>query len=463
MASPKRPTRAQMEKMLEKMQADMEVFKRKSEVLDTMVRPVLYLMRSGQDAATYVVGNAKSLKTMPAALVGADGEGDAEGLYYKMLEVGAKGASLAAELERCLSQFKASGGAGTGESYAVSFEEGKMWLDFVVGRAMLEGMTDSERRQEYLRRIVKILASADSGTEALAEETEEEKVGGAGGSGEAITPSGTVKKTKNAKVAEEREKIARFVAQRVVLDEDAPLIKKHDVLCMYRICEKGTTFYSSSVLVDYLADELNVKTDHIGPTKDGIIAFKGIALKKDDWKYDVAGDEPVKLFMREACNFSPTAKAFSRTIQDAYVKWREEKGLVALSQTDLRREVREQLKACPIVFGASLAIGDDSGAGWYGVALHGAEEEEASAKTPSPTRTPALKVAKVVERRMPGEGGKVLESWPSLAQAAKSLGMPAYKVQTLMRKAQPDADGAIIAFAQTAAGTSGGSSEKGDE
>ena len=470
MASPTRATREELEKMVLQMQADMQVFKRKSEVLDTMMSPVLYLMRAGRDAATYVVGNAESLKAMPAP---PSGKADAEGVYYKILEVGENAASLAAELERCLAQFKAGSGVGTGESYAVPFEEGKMWLDFVVGRAMVEGITDGALRQEGLRRLINVYDVIKSAKEGrgLARESVEGIKGIAGGAAGSIGSSADggatgAKKTKNEKIADERAKIARFVGERCVLDADAPLVKKNEVLCMYRIWGKGTSFYTNTTLVDYMDEEMNVKTDHIGPTKDGVVAFKGISLKKDDWKYDVAGNEPVKRFFREMCNFTPTAKVFSRTLHEEYIKWREEKGLGALSQTDLKRDIRGQLKDCPIVYGTSIAIGDESATGWYGVGMIGVAEEEASTPTPSPVRKATFNPAKVVERRMPGEGGKVLESWPSVAQAAKSLGIANHTVQSYIRKQKPDAEGAIFAFAQKeagGAGTSGASSEKGDE
>ena len=466
MASPKRPTRAQMEKMLEKMQADMEVLKRKSEILDTTMRPVLYLMRAGQDAATYIVGNAESLKTMPAALIGADGETDAdadsESIYYKMLEVGENAASLAAELERCLAPFKAGAGVGTGESYAVSFEEGKMWLDFVVGRAMLEGMTDAALRQECLRRLVKIFASIKRANAAVSAETAEDAAVGAGAEDDDAV-SGSVKKTKEAKIAEEHAKIASFVKERCILDENAPLIKKNEVLCVYRIWAKGTSSYSNSSLVEYMRDKMGVHTVNIGPATDGVVAFKGLMLKMSDWKYDLSGNAPVKRFLREKCTFSPTARTFSRTIQEAYIKWRAESGLLALELTDLRREVRDELRVCPILHGASITIGEDAAAGWYGILLNGEVEPDAS--TPTPTRKLTFKAGKALERRMPGEGGKVLESWPSVTKAAKALNIPAHKIQILIRKAQPDEEGAILAFAPQeagGAGASGGSSEKGE-
>ena len=449
MASPKKPTRAELEKALQKAQADLMVLKRRTETGGNKMLPVLYLMRAGKDAE-YVVGSSESLSTMPPAPGGA--AVDAEGIYYKTLDAGADFSSLAAELERCLARFKS---AETGGSYAVSFEEGKMWMDFVVGRATLEGIENAEKRQEFLRGINAIFSRAERVNSVLSDESDDETGSVSTGAGGSVGAGTSVKKAKDAKKVEEAKKIARFVKECCILDADAPLIRKDEVLGMYRIWAKGTTFYSNSQLIEYLRDERNLKVSHFGPTKDGVLAFKGIALKMDDWKYTpTPGESSVKSFLQQKCVFGPTEKTFMRTISEEYVKWRKEQGLNALDSADIARELREQLKACPILCGGtSITIGHESAAGWHGIGII----DESGAK---PIRKVAFKGAKSVERRMPGEGGEVLESWPSVSQAAKTLGIAPYRVQTRISSAEPDEEGAILMFAKEKVSGDGASTSK---
>ena len=446
MATPKKITRAEMEQRVKQLEADLLAMKREKELSANQARPVLYLMRANKDAATYIVGASESLGKMPDPPINA--QEDAEGVYYSTLNVGDDFLSLAAELERHLAPFKSATPDG---SYAVPFEKGKMWLELVAGLATLKTMDDTPECQELMREAFVLMMKIKKAKFGLSEETYKMMMGSGDsvdGSDSGVSVGGTVnsiKKEKDVKKAEEIKKIVSFVKERCVLNDKAPLVSKDEVLGMYRIWAKGTTFYSNSLIIEHMRDELRLKVGHIGDSKNGILAFKGISLKMDDWKYEPEPDGPeVKRFLQEKCVFGPTEKTFSRNITEAYTNWRKEKELCVLHHTDLNRELRDELKACQIVcYAASITFGQESAAGWHGIGLIG--EKDAIVK---PTRKIAsFKAGKVVERRMPGEDGEVLDSWPSLTQAVKALGIPMYRIQTLMRNAQPDEQGAILVFA----------------
>jgi len=451
MATPKKLTRAEMEQRMKRMEADLIAMKREKELSVNQARPVLYLMRANKNDATYIVGASESLGTMPTPPINT--QEDAEGVYYSTLNVGDDFSSLAAELERHLAPFKSATPDG---SYEVSFEKGKMWLELVAGLATLKTMDDTPEYQELMREAFVLMMKVKKAKFGLSEETYKMLMGSDGSfdgseAGDSVGATGVVgtvnsiKKEKDAKKANETKKIVSFVKECCVLDDKAPLISKDEVLGMYRIWAKGTTFYSNSLIIEHMRDELHLKVGHIGDSKNGILAFKGISLKMDDWKYaPEPGGPSVTRFLQEKCLFSPTEKTFSRNITTAYENWRKENGLGALHHTDLNRELRNELKACQLVcYAASITFGQESAAGWHGIGLIG--EKDA---IPTPTRKIAsFKAGKVVERRMPGEGGEVLDSWPSLTQAIKALGIPMYRIQSRMRNAEPDDQGAILVFA----------------
>jgi len=442
MATPKKLTRADMEQRMKQLEADLSAMKREKELSANKERPVLYLMRANKDTDTYIVGASESLGKMPDPPINA--EEDAEGVYYSTLSVGDDFLSLAAELERHLAPFKS---ATPDESYAVPFETGKMWLELVAGLATLKTMNDTPEYQELMREALVLMMKIKKAKFGLSEETYKMMMGSDGSdAGASVGGSVTsIKKEKDTKKAEEIKKIASFVKECCVLDDKSPLVSKDEVLGMYRIWAKGTTFYSNSLMIEHMRDELRLKVGHIGDSKNGILAFKGISLKMDDWKYSPEpGGASVTRFLQEKAVFGPTEKTFARKITEAYASWRKEKGLGALHHTDLNRELRNELKACQIVcYAASITFGQESAAGWHGIGLIG--EKDAIG---TPTRKIAsFKAGKVVERRMPGEGGELLDSWPSLTQAIKALGIPMYRIQSRMRNAEPDDQGAILVFA----------------
>ena len=434
MASSKKLTRAEMETRIMEMKTRLEKMKREVELKKRTTLPVLYLMPFGNDE--YVVGGAKSLAAVPGLQL--DSDSDAVPIYYKLLHPRADFMSLAADLERCLARFKAPGSVGAGDSYIIPFEEGKMWVDIVAGRYFLEGIDDPLQRKEFMSRLVTVFTAVERVSFGFPETDESEDT--------ADSIGATPEKKKLAKKAEEAKKIARFVSERCAVDPNAPPVKKDEVLGMYRIWAKGTTLISNSLMVDHMRDKLGVKTTHIGEPKDGIIAFKGITLKMDDWEYvPTDGDSKVKRFLMEQCEFGPTQKIFSRTLFAEYGKWHEENGWPAMPVSEIQRLMRKELKQCPIVCSATnITIGSEPASGWHGIGLLDAEPV-AEVK---PVRNVTFRYGKTVERRMPGEDGEVLNTWPSVSQAAKALGIAPYKVQTTIRSAKPDEDGAILAFAK---------------
>jgi len=146
-------------------------------------------------------------------------------------------------------------------------------------------------------------------------------------------------------------------------------------------------------------------------------------------------------------------RSFFRTIQDAYVHWHG-KSTYPQRQTvpELKREVRGILDNCRIVFSAIIEVQQLSMGGWYGVALR----NDPDAKVTSEKSKATLRNAIIVERRMPGPNGALLESWPSMAKATASLKVSLFKLKGMIAQKIPDEKGAILVYANSEASTSSG-------
>jgi len=256
------------------------------------------------------------------------------------------------------------------------------------------------------------------------------------------------------------KKIAEFAKERLVRLEqnqsrDARPLAKDDILSMYRIWAHGISVQTGAYITEYMQTAFSAQPVYTSAS-DSALAYKGFALKTDDWVYVAPNNQPVNIFLRDECVFSFKAKTFTKTIFDAYADWYGKSGYPAMQKADLKREIRAILNTREYVFTAILAIKGVSTCGWYGVALR----SDAGSAATSPSEKPTvLKRASIVERRMPGPGGALLGSWPSIAKASAFLKIGACKLKTLIADQTPNEDGSIFALSSAsaaAAGTSAG-------
>lgn len=428
----KRLTRSELEAKLALRERELATMRLKAqETVETRQQAVYLLRREGASGArAYTVGSARSLRDVPAA----NGETErACRTLHACVAANASAESLAAELKRYL---RPAGDGAEGE-HAVPFDEAKQWLDFVVGRAVLESIADADARRALLADVNKVLARAER--VLLGDE--------------ATIAADEAKDVAKEKAAAEAKKVADFFAERVVrADEGAPPLAKSDIIAMYRIWARGLSLQSTALLTQHLADHANAERVVIGDLADGAVGYKGIALRKDDWKHEGAADDPLTRFFGEECLFLPCAKTLGEPLAARYAEWRVANGFANPGETitEARAQLRQALKDHRLVCAGTVTVGEKVGAGWNGLALRNAPHASAIGLA---RRGAQRRVGKAVEYRTAGPEGRVLGAWPSLSQATKALKMSPQKLANLIAKGAADERGAFYAFADADAAT----------
>ena len=418
---------------------------------DAAIKPVVYMTLKSEDPPLYSVGTARCAMRIPGFKTHEDDNYTTE-MSYTMLpnpfmsdedltEIGER-------LKEALKPFKMLL-PGTDESvYWLSHFKVWQWLDYAAALGELKNNKDPLRVGVLRQKISKRLRRAHSREDDDYEDNDEDENDA---HLDVTQPINEKAAAAEKEKKEEMKKIAEFVKERLVrLDQaqsaDAPPLQKDDIVAMYRIWAHGINLQSSARIVEYMQTAFSAQPVYTSAS-DSALAYKGFALKTDDWVYVAPNNQPVNIFLRDECVFSFKAKTFTKTIFDAYADWYGKSGYPAMQKADLKREIRAILNTREFVFSAILAIKGVSTCGWYGVALR-----SDAAAAASPSEKPAvLKRASIVERRIPGPGGALLGSWPSLSKACTSLKIGLCKLKTLIANQTPDKDGAIIVLSSAGA------------
>ena len=428
---------------------------------NSAIKPVVYMKLKSEDPLLYVVGTARCARRIPGFKSHED-DNYADGMSYTMLPdqfMSEEDLRLLGEkLTKELTPYKALPNSGE-PAYALSSTKVWQWLDFIAAWHALEINADpnSEHFNGLAQKAAKLLYRARNG-ETYAKDDD-------------TPPPLDVNQPINEKAAaaekekrEEMKKIAEFAKERVVqLDQnqsrDTPPLPKDDIVSMYRIWARGAVGQSSARIVEYMQTTFSAQPVYTSAS-DNTLAFKGFALKTDDWVYAAPDDNQAPTaFLRDKCTFSFKARSHSRTILSAYLEWYSESDYPKTKlPPELKRNMRTALEKCSIVLPAVVDVNGVLTIGWHGVALRGDANSAASSPSEKPT---VLRAAVIVERRVPGPGGALLGSWPSIAKASTFLKIGVSKLRSMVAQQTPDTEGAILVFAKKSpdsAGTSASAS-----
>jgi len=415
---------------------------------EAAILPVVYMILKSNDPPLYVVRTARSVMDLPGFKSHDDDYG--ETLAYAQLQNPFMSNDQLSELTKKLKEALASRKTELPDSdecaYGIPFFKARQWLDVVGAWDEQENNESPARSREFLRKVAAKLKRAqkddDDDYDTDSDDSEPDL---------SLPINDAAVAAEKAK-KQEMKRIAEFFKERVLVlqDEDAPPLAKDDIVSMYRIWARGIAAYSGALIVEHMRSAFSAQPVYIS-SSDNALAFKGFALKTDDWVYVAPNNDPVNVFLREECVFSPTAKSFSRTMLEAYVNWYDDSEYPKTKREPvLKQELRDILEECRIVFPMVVRINNVSTTGWQGVALR----NDPDAKAEPAEKKSALRKANIVERRMPGPNGALLESWPSIAKAATSLKIGVFKLKSMIAQKTADSDGAILMFADTGSGAS---------
>ena len=421
---------------------------------EAAILPVVYMILKSDDPPLYIVRTARSAMDLPG-FKSHDDDDYGESLAYAQLQnpfmSNYQLAELAEKLKEALSPRKKQLPDSDEYAYEMPFIKVRHWVNVVEAWDEQENNKNAARSREFLRKVAAKLKRAQKDDDD--DDTDDDH-----SEPDLSVPINDAAAAAEKAKKQEMKRVAEFFKERVLVlqDADAPPLAKDDIVSMYRIWARGIAAHSGALIVEHMRSAFSAQPVYIS-SSDNALAFKGFALKTDDWVYVAPNNDPVNVFLREECVFSPTAKSFSRTMLEAYVNWYDDSEYPKTKREPvLKQELRDILEECRIVFPMVLRINNVSTTGWHGVALRNdpdAKEEPAEKKS-------ALRKANIVERRMPGPNGALLESWPSIAKAAASLKIGVFKLKSMIAQKIAGSDGAILMFADTgaAASTSSGAS-----
>ena len=419
------------------------------------IMPVVYMKRVSEDSSLYSVRTARSAMDLPG-FKSHDDDDYGEDLAYATLKntfmTNDELSKLAEKLKEAIAPYKKQLPDSDEYAYEMLFVKVRQWMDVVSAWDEQEQSNDPGRVYEFRRKVAAKLTRAQKEDDYDTSDDEQEP-----DVSQPINPAAAA--AEKAK-KQEMKKIAEFMKERVVRQgESAPPLPKDDILAMYRIWARGITLQSGTLIVEYMRTAFSARPVYVSDSEK-VLAFQGFALKTDDWIYTTPNNRAANVFLREECVFSHDVRSFYRTIQDAYVYWHG-KSTYPQRQTvpELKREVRSILDNCRIVFPAIIEVQQLSMGGWYGVALR----NDPDAKVTSEKSKATLRNATIVERRMPGPNGALLESWPSMAKATAALNVGIFKLKGMIAQKIADKDGAILMYANSEVGTrsSGASTSSG--
>jgi hypothetical protein len=412
--------------------------------------PVVYMMRKSEDPQMYIIRTALSPIDIPGFSTHNDND-CGEMISYKTV----KNAFMSSDqLNRLVERLKVELTPRKKQlpysdeyAYDMPFFKVRHWLDVVGAWDEQEQNKNPLRIYEFRRKVAEQLKRAQKDDDAYDSDDEDSEP-------DLSLPINAAAAAAEKAKKQEMKKVTEFVKEYIVpqQDDDAPPLPKDDIVSMYRIWARGISAQSSALIVERMRTAFSAQPVYIS-APDNVLAFKGFALKTDDWAYVAPNDDPPNVFLREHCVFSAGVKSFSRTITDSYLDWYTESDYPKIyREADLKRDMRAILDNCRIVFPTMLRIKRVSTCGWYGVALR----DDPDAESDSTKRNAALRAATIVERRMPGPDGALLESWPSMVKAMKSLNIGVFKLKGMIAQKIKDKDGAILAYAHTGTRTSFG-------
>ena len=433
--------------------------------INSAINPVVYMKLIREDPPLYVVGTARSATKIPGFKSHEEDSYDTEMSYAMLPDPYMSDEDLrilAEKLTDELAPYEKLRPDGSVYGYAMSKIKVWKWLDFIAAWDALgsNGDPTSARFGKLMLKVVKLQDRARSNETDEKYARDEDDEGDADDDDDEKHPD--VNKPINEKAAaaekgkrEEMKRIAEFFKERVInLDpdksQDAPPLVKDDIVSMYRIWARKAVSAGGPYIVEYMRSEFSAQPMYISiGESNNVLAFKGFALKTDDWVYVAPNNEPVHVFLREECVFLPNVKTFSRTILHAYLEWYGKSTYPKVKMHPaLKREVRALLEKCLIVYPSIVEINGVTTIGWYGIALR---NDTVVVAPPSKKSSSVLRTAIIVERRMPGPNGALLESWSSLSKACTCLKIGLCKLKSMIAKQTPDKDGAIFVCANAGA------------
>ena len=432
---------------------------------NSAINPVIYMKLVREDPPLYVVGTARSATKIPGFKSHEEDSYDTEMSYAMLPDPYMSDEDLCLLAEKLtdeLAPYEKLRPDGSVYGYAMSKIKVWKWLDFIAAWDALGSNGDqaSARFGKLMLKVVKLQDRARSNEKDEKYARDADDADDEDDEDDEKHPD--VNKPINEKAAaaekekrEEMKRIAEFFKERVIkLDpetsQEAPPLPKYDIVAMYRIWVQGTFFQSGARIVEYMQTAFSAQPVYTSAS-DSALAYKGFALKTDDWVYVAPNHMPVHAFLRDECVFSPTVKSFSRTILVAYVEWYDKTKYTKRKAPDLKGEIRAVLKDCKLIYQTMIEIKPKNTLGWHGIALRSDVNAaaESAAESPSKKKT-VLRAATIVERRMPGPGGALLGSWPSIAKASTFLKIGACKLKTLIANQTPNEDGTIFVCASDA-------------
>jgi len=414
---------------------------------EAAILPVVYMILKSDDPPLYAVRTARSAMDLPG-FKSHDDDDYGERLAYAQLKnpfiTNDRLTEIAEKLKEALAPRKKQLPDSDEYAYEMPFIKVRHWVDVVSAWNEQEQNENAARIYEFRRKVAAKLKRAQK-------EDDDDDTDDDDSEPDLSVPINDAAAAAEKAKKQEMKKIAQFLKERLVpQDEEEPPLPKDAILSMYRIWARGTSAQSSALIVECMRTGFSAQPVYIS-TCDNALAFKGFALKTDDWVYVAPNHDAVNVFLREQCVFSPGVKSFSRTIQEAYVDWYGESDYPKTKRApELKREVRAILDNCSILFPTIVEIKYTNTCGWYGVALR----DDPDAKETPEKKSAVLNKATIVERRMPGPNGQLLESWPSLSKAHESLKIGLFKLKSLIAKKTPDKDGAILVCANAGAAAS---------
>ena len=374
-----------------------ERFKRRT---NSAIKPVVYMKLKCEDPPLYSIGIARCARRIPGFKTHED-DNYAESLSYTMLPDPFMSEEdlllLGEKLKKELAPYKKPLPNSDEPGYALIHT--KVWLDFIAEWHALTINPNlcSENFNELAQKAAELLYRAEN-DDMYAKDDAPLDV---------TQPINEKTAAAEKEKKEEMEKIAEFFNERVVqLDpdqsRDAPPLPKDDILAMYRIWARGAVSQSSARIVEYMQTAFSAQPVYTSAS-DNTLAFKGFALKTDDWVYAAPDDnQATTAFLRDNCTFSFKVRSHSRTILSAYLEWYSKSDYPKTKlPPELKRNMRTALEKCRIVLPAVVDVNGVLTIGWHGVALRDDANSAASSPSEKPT---VLRAAIIVERRMPGPG-----------------------------------------------------------